>query len=601
MEDKKFDSYSPLLGRLNVHLYPHATKCYHLLDKYDHIDRLKNIDQLGVVRQVYEGAHHPRWEYVILQLNIVNRIKKMELARGLGLSSTTKFLNYDPSGAELLQIWILLLNSGHLSGTFASERGLLRTLIESPTARNAFKSGLRSEERKFFNKIIENENIYDVHKILISFHLGRYHRFKDYDIEDSKFAVFLQDVLKFYLFEPEEKNLADKRYKLRSTFRRIRQISYLFLDSQYSAFPLIFDLSMIFLNLEDYFEDIFVVPESQILKTLDSFDDLLSISLYHSPRAISELGRHAKLIQEKLVAKSFSRYNDIHKYLINESDEFNPSKFTDDDYVLQILFDLSMDNILKDLFKLISSYRIEEKWNTLFGKKSCLTTFQSSPNLNQYVINLRIFERSPLEKNMKIFGHFLKNFVELYTNLRIIFYSKESIQRIFQLPAEQLMFEILKYITAPELYFEFKRNYSQEFSVLPISGSSSAPDKIKSILKSANISDSRKNEIKALNGTLKYINHRGKLLISLSPILVYNNKREILTDLDGFAVGYLNGKLKVLLIEAKNQKQHNISACKTQLRNTLDKLDIITSDSMDIIELPNHKCVYSYFDVDGNV
>jgi HD superfamily phosphohydrolase len=215
MENKTFNYYLPQLGRLNVFLYSYTTKCYNLLDNYGHIERLKNIDQLGVIRNIYEGAHHPRWEYVILQLYLINRLKKLDLAKGLGLSSkTTNFLNYRPSGAEILQIWILLLNSGHLPGTFASERGLLRTFKESAKLRNVFKGGLRPEEKKFFNRILENEDIYSIHKILISFHLGRYHRFKDYDIEGSKFAEFLREIVNFYLFEPQDENLANRRFKL---------------------------------------------------------------------------------------------------------------------------------------------------------------------------------------------------------------------------------------------------------------------------------------------------------------------------------------------------------------------------------------------------
>ncbi|NYB26460.1 MAG: hypothetical protein HVN34_03865 [Methanobacteriaceae archaeon] len=603
MENKTFNYYLPQLGRLNVFLYSYTTKCYNLLDNYGHIERLKNIDQLGVIRNIYEGAHHPRWEYVILQLYLINRLKKLDLAKGLGLSSkTTNFLNYRPSGAEILQIWILLLNSGHLPGTFASERGLLRTFKESAKLRNVFKGGLRPEEKKFFNRILENEDIYSIHKILISFHLGRYHRFKDYDIEGSKFAEFLREIVNFYLFEPQDENLANRRFKLKSTFRRIRQISYLFLDSQYAPFPVNFDLSKIFLNLEDYYRDIFVEPESQILKTLASFDDLLSISLYHSSQCISELGKHAIEIQAKLEGEELSRYSIIQKYLINESNEFEPTKISDEDYILHILFDLSMDNILKDNFKSKLSFEKEKKWNNLFGKNGCLTTFQSSANVNQYVINLRIFQNSPLDKNMNIMGHFLKNFVELYFNLRKeTKYYKGNIDRVFSYPFEELLLEILKYITATELYFEFKDKYNQEFLVLPISGSKTAPKKIESIFEFVNVSDSRKNELNGLKGTLNHINHRGKLLVALSPILIYNRERKILTDLDGFALGFLNGELKILLVEAKNQRNGRISACRSQLKNTLNKLNIITLASKDIIELPEHNCVFSYFGIDGKV
>lgn len=595
--------YLPQLGRVKVDLYSHAFKCYHLLENYDHIERLKKIDQLGVVRNVYEGAHHPRWEYVILQLHLINRLRNLKKVKGSGLSSKTEFLKYELSGAEILQIWILLLNSGHLPGTFASERALLKTFKESSRARNAFKKGLRSEQKKFLDKIIENEDIYAVHKILMSFHLGRYHRFEEYKVGRTTFAKLLQEVLNFYIFNPKEDNLSDKRYKLKSIFKRVRQISYLFLDSQFTAFPVNFDISKIFLNLEDYYEDIFVLPESQILKTLNSFDDLLSVSLYHSPQSISELGKHAALIQEKLDGENFSRYYDIHKYLL-QSNNFKHNHDPNNEYVLQILFDLSMYASFKDNFKVFLNFKNERKWNKTFGANNCLVTFQSSPNMNQIVINLRILERCSMESNVKIFGNLLKQFIGMQLDLKKLVYHKESVEKLFQRPSEELMFEILKKITYPELYFEFKDNFNLESSILSISGSKSAAKQIDNFYKSiykSNISNSRKNELNAVKETLLQINHPGKLLISLAPILVYNEEREQVTDLDGFAIGFINGKLKIIIIEAKNQKRRSIKACEIHLKETFDKLKFITSETINITELPSYNCVFSYFTVDGKV
>lgn len=597
--NKSFNYYLPQLGRLNVQLYPYATQCYNLLDNYNHIERLKNIDQLGVIRNVYEGAHHPRWEYVILQLDLINRLKNLEQAKGLGLSSRqTKFLDYKPSGAEILQIWILLLNSGHLPGTFASERALLRTLKESSNIRRAFKSGLRSNKKVLFDKILENEDIYSLHKILISFHLDRYRRFTDYDTENTKFIDFLQEILDFYLFESDNKKLAERRYRLKSVFRKIRQISYLFLDSQYAPFPVNFDISKIFLNLEDYYEDIFVEPESQIIKTLTSFDDLLSIGLYHSEASISELGKHAKQIQDKLEDKDFSRYSNIHKYL-KYSKEFEPNKFSENEYVFQILFDLSLDSSLQENFKRYLSFENEKKWNNLFGKNNCLLTFQSSPSLKQYVINLRLFNNSAQEKNMKILGYLLKNVIEFYFKLKkeVNYRKYETIDKIFQRPLKEIMLNILKYVTKPELYFEFK-DYGQDICVLPASGSKTAPKEIENIFKSINLSKSREDEVNALKGALNNINHRGKLIISLSQILVYNNQRQILTDLDGFALGFSKGNLKVLLVEAKNQGCW-WGASRKQLKNTLRKLSIKTAFLGNINPLNEYKCAFLYCSVDG--
>ena len=116
----------PQLGKVSAMLCPWCKRTYDLLDKCGHIDRLRRIDQLGVIRNVYEGVHHSRWEYVMLQLSLICTLRKDDESKGLGLSSTGKILGEEVSGCDILQMWTLLFNAGHLPGTFATERALLR-------------------------------------------------------------------------------------------------------------------------------------------------------------------------------------------------------------------------------------------------------------------------------------------------------------------------------------------------------------------------------------------------------------------------------------------------------------------------------------------
>lgn len=50
----------PGLGELKADLYENSSKAYDFLKENGYVDRLKKIDQLGVIRNVYEGAHHSR-------------------------------------------------------------------------------------------------------------------------------------------------------------------------------------------------------------------------------------------------------------------------------------------------------------------------------------------------------------------------------------------------------------------------------------------------------------------------------------------------------------------------------------------------------------
>jgi len=166
--------YLPQVGKISARLYPFTEQTYELLDHYGHIDRMRRIDQLGVIRNVFEGAHHSRWEYVMLQLSLIHKLNIItdetggKLAGGLGLDTGIPILGKKPTGADTLQIWTLLFNAGHLPGTFATERALLRYCKKHKDLRRTIYNGLPQQEdiKNYFNNVLEKEDIYTFHKIL---------------------------------------------------------------------------------------------------------------------------------------------------------------------------------------------------------------------------------------------------------------------------------------------------------------------------------------------------------------------------------------------------------------------------------------------------
>ncbi len=80
-KNKKIDYYVQQLGKLAVKLCSQAQKCYNLLKQKGDIDAMKEIDQLGVIRGVYTGAHHTRWEYLMVQLSLVNLLSSRDKAK----------------------------------------------------------------------------------------------------------------------------------------------------------------------------------------------------------------------------------------------------------------------------------------------------------------------------------------------------------------------------------------------------------------------------------------------------------------------------------------------------------------------------------------
>jgi len=418
----------PQLGKVTARLYPFAAESYRLLDHYGHIDRMREIDQLGVIRNVYEGAHHSRWEYVMVQLGLIHHlctpkdeITGVSVTSGLGLTSNNiEILDQKPSGAEILQIWTLLFNAGHLPGTFATERALLRCCKEDSDLRRTISNGLPKQPRikRYFKDILEEENIYSFPKILTYFHIERYRR---YQSKIPKFVDFLYGIINFYIFESEKHE--EKQNNLKNLFRRIRQMSYLFLDSQYTPVPLDFNLSTIFLNLPDYLTVLFKERDSSIIRTLDSFESFLSINMYHSADSVRAVGAHAKRIEQMIdkhkEEKELTKITRLHKYLMEDYGKFQPEhKDWGGALNIHVLFEIPPFPPLIDVYKKNISYDLEENWNNKYGTKSCQLTFQPGPTSQHMAITLSFFPNSQIQANVKIIGNFLKDIINLNNNLK---------------------------------------------------------------------------------------------------------------------------------------------------------------------------------------
>lgn len=126
------------VGNISITLYDSSHSLYDLLNKAGHIQRLKQNFQFGAINSVFEGAHHTRWEYVIVQLYILD-VYEEHYNQVSGLSSKIKINNAFISGSEIVQSWILLLNIGHLIGTFANERAMLNIAKENNKIYNILK------------------------------------------------------------------------------------------------------------------------------------------------------------------------------------------------------------------------------------------------------------------------------------------------------------------------------------------------------------------------------------------------------------------------------------------------------------------------------
>ena len=132
---QEIKSILPDYGDIDIKLYDFTEQIYDFLNRDipDEIYRLKKLDQLGLISEVYEGTHHSKWEYILIQLFLSQLLKQNEKATGLGSNVSLKSKK-QISQIDLINSWSLLLNIGHLHRTLSCER-------------------------YWFNKIIDNQNI----------------------------------------------------------------------------------------------------------------------------------------------------------------------------------------------------------------------------------------------------------------------------------------------------------------------------------------------------------------------------------------------------------------------------------------------------------
>lgn len=602
----------PQLGKVTSELYDEAENCYNFLDYYPYVEKMKNIDQLGVIRGVHEGAHHSRWEYVMVQLSLIHQLSTLKdertgrnIANGLGLQRKNNFSGSKISGAGIIQMWILLFNSGHLPGTFATEKGLLRYSMENLRFQEVIYEGLNNKTWHIFDKVCEDKDVYNFHKVLICFQLLR-HKGSNTRFGNELIDLFLE-VINYHFPGEDTKN---RQSNLINLYNRIRQLSFLFLDSQYLSFPLNLDLSKIFFNFPYYINDLFKKHNSSILRTLDSFEDLLSINVYHSPEAISGLGIHSKNIEETTMNREINTITGLKKYLKNYNNFYpNFNELYDDKEIFHMLFEIDftfsfINEYLIRKFRDYYSFKNEKKLNAKYGPSNCQLTYQSANKSKQIAVTLTV-TKSRLDKNLRIIGKFLKDSINSNYHLKKdeSDFIKNLIDDVTQRPYQDLFLSILNYVSDDNVSFEIK-NESITKSIITINRALKHDiNEIITVNKESNLIKSRKHEIKTLTHALIDLNYHSGWLVSLSPVGVYDEKGDPITDIDGCAIGFRNGKLGILLVEAKNQMRGSLSDAEAQLKERIKEIGFKTSASNEFIKIigSSGKGVYSYITIDGRL
>jgi hypothetical protein len=273
----------PGVGPLTARLREESRELFAYLDGIGEVDRLRRLDHLGAVRLAYDGAHHSRWEYVATVLALIERTASLPRA---SLKSEVRWRSgrIASSAEELMKSWAILLNIGHLHWTFAVERILLQELWVNRRSRERFVSELPSEFRSFARSVFLRGDYYALYQLLVAWRMTRF---------DSERPSGLpwRPLLAAYVLPMRSESLE----RARRTFRRLRRVAYLGLDTAYAPAAVTLDLGRVLAD-EDTLERLAIGDRASDESELTGLDAHMSRTVYLARDVLSAMAcREARI------------------------------------------------------------------------------------------------------------------------------------------------------------------------------------------------------------------------------------------------------------------------------------------------------------------
>ncbi|MBD3636001.1 MAG: hypothetical protein HUJ25_01565 [Crocinitomicaceae bacterium] len=417
-------------GKLEVVLHKSSKAFYDILEEHGIVNHLKRIDQLGFISKSHPGNNHKRWDYVCLQLYFLHRLKHATFREGLN-SANIKGLDKDMSRLELLQIAVLFSSIGHLKGSLASEIAFFQILNENPTKKAEFLKPIQVDNTwdNYIKNIFENYDYYKV-KNLIGLNFVKNH------LDNKK----IEKAIEIFFKNALEEDRAELR-RLKLIFLRIRQISFVYLDSFNSDFPFQIDISKVLLNIFNY-NTLFNPNSSDFASFLNECETSLSTKLYISAKSceLLEVNREyfkkefAKSIKSKSKSKldfkdflkSFTSqpnfevlnagFDNSFQYYISKEDInlfYNKLEFFDYNY--------AQKEIHGESKKFLSVLRKKLK-----SKNDFNLSFIHDQRKSQYYLNLYLKNNAVTDEN---FLQFLHNYFSLHkkflSQFKLLSHAKE--------------------------------------------------------------------------------------------------------------------------------------------------------------------------------
>ncbi|MEM5871918.1 MAG: hypothetical protein QW051_03530 [Candidatus Aenigmatarchaeota archaeon] len=531
-------------------------------------------------------------------MSLIETAKKSEIVE---ISSKVKIYGdlEISSGEELLKSWILILNMGHLYLTFATEKCLLLTLIQNKKIKNQYLNIIGDEElRNELHKIIKDEEIYKFYPTVSAYRL--YTEFKDVKEENFKLMI---NLLKSYIIDVED----EKIKKLKETFKIIRLIAYLSLDSYYSPSIPSININQLLrdpASLGSFINSILM--ENQELS--DTFNILEPLNLYlyqnvyiseeamkiltivenYIYRYISNELKEGKSLEEIIKTLICPGQNSIYQKLIKELKEKKLDTVVRLNIYFSPLFDFRITGKVKKELKICSAQKREQ--DNLDG----FVNFWKGFTPTYYVIQYLCEPNSP--NKFKVYKRAFMKATEIYEKIenesaRSFGFNGEFLNDLcFKNFAKEFITRLIYILSNQNFIYKWKGDGPHAFF-----------GKVKDAKKIINKLKKFKNsELEAKLHFIKKLNGDSYIAISLTELKLKQGKKEF-AGFDGLTISLKKDKLLCYILEVKDKQKGGKAEAKKALFKKLKELNVKKLNENNINNLIKTKKVdkgniwYSYF------
>jgi hypothetical protein len=582
---------------------------YDFLDEVGEIDRLKNLDHLGDVREVIDGARHSRFDYIALIFALIDqwdqKVDEIHAFSRVDVEPEPE-QGKEVKGKDLIKCWALLFNIGHLEWTFFTERILLEVLRERKLHTKLIGSIEDEKIERIAEEIFELRDYNHLYQILAFLRFKcLYKKYKD-KMDENWFERYKWMFKKYIVDDFSDKVKESNIIYLKSLYRTVRKIAFLLLDSFYTPSGLNLSPVLLFDNPElirsiffgeTEISNILKFLNRQLYKSVYLNEKVLAIqSLYYKPlkEKLTELTRKVEglkngenicdLIEEIYKGLNIKKLREEYRKKKSEYVPIMRFEFEDDELGEQLKEKLDKSSLVL-VERSLNCYRVVWKtplnfyviqYNSKFDIQSSIATFKKSFDIVKEFLNgikYKDFGVSYIEYKREAIEKIAKKYIEQALKL---FFNNEDIRwewdhtsflrSYFNFPDAVMGFADDVYdFYWKNIISKFEEKHNKKSKISELYG-----EKMGSILK----------ELKAKLEVAKILNDgeesiKGEpdiLCITISNLIAYPRKKQQSTgqlmEIDGLILGLTTKKqLFICLIEAKSGNADAVKDMTSKIRN----------------------------------